>query len=616
MTFIRFSIATVALIALSVQAATAGTVEVFLLGGQSNAVGRDYSSGLPSALQQPQTDVDFYFSSTSNTHPWEDQLIDLKPGASDVNRTDQFGPEITFGRDMADYYASDPDTSVAIIKYAHGGTRLYDHWAAPSGPDYTAFQDTVSAGMAALQSAHPDDTVEIAGMIWMQGENDTTSNIYANSYQNNLGSFIGDVRTRYGADLPFVVGRLSTSQSTLDPTRRQTVMDAQTAVANANSRTRLVDTNPFEVKSNDPVHFSAVGLQSMGSGFASVMQTTINTDPDDPPNPGGDPTVTGAVAHYSFDTDYNDSSVNGYHGVAYDGSGNGNTNGVSITSAAGEFVFGDGAANFTAERDWVQIPEQLFYNGGPHSVSFWARDLSDTATGGMVLGVSGAGDPRWPTSMFFVWLRNEDGDDGDYIRWRGSGQDPIYEYDVNLPLDNDWHHYTYTVGDYDDDGTVDDVTLYRDGTFVGSDPDSYTGFVIDSIGSGYGSNLDFDFEGQIDEVWIFNRALNADEINLLYTTNAQPVGYIPGDANGDGVVDGDDAATLAANWLAGDATWAMGDFNNDGLVNELDATLLAANWQTGSATNASVPEPTCLVLLGLGMLCLGFLRRNSSFPGF
>ncbi len=161
MTFFRFSIvATVllvtALLVTSAQPVAAATVEVFLLGGQSNAVGRALSSGLPTELQQPQTDVDFYFRSTG-THTWEDQLIDLKPGSSDGSQTNQFGPEITFGRDMADYYADVPDTSVAIIKYAHGGTRLYDQWAAgpPPGPYYATFQDTVTDGMASSASIAP-----------------------------------------------------------------------------------------------------------------------------------------------------------------------------------------------------------------------------------------------------------------------------------------------------------------------------------------------------------------------------------------------------------------------------------------------------------------------------
>ena len=62
------------------------------------------------------------------------------------------------------------------------------------------------------------------------------------------------------------------------------------------------------------------------------------------------------IAHYSFDTDYGDSSANAYDGAPIDGNADSDTDGVSITSTAGEWVFGGGAANFTAERDWVDVP--------------------------------------------------------------------------------------------------------------------------------------------------------------------------------------------------------------------------------------------------------------------
>ena len=95
---------------------------------------------------------------------------------------------------------------------------------------------------------------------------------------------------------------------------------------------------------------------------------------------------------------------------------------------------------------------------------------------------------------------------------------------------------------------------------------------------------------------------NVDNFEL---TVANPT--LPGDADGDGDVDADDAATLAANWLTGpDATWFLGDFNDDGYVNDIDATMLATNW-TGAM--ASVPEPGVFVLLAGAMLLLIIRRR-------
>ena len=84
--------------------------------------------------------------------------------------------------------------------------------------------------------------------------------------------------------------------------------------------------------------------------------------------------------------------------------------------------------------------------------------------------------------------------------------------------------------------------------------------------------------------------------------------FVPGDANRDGVVDADDAAILAANWLETGKGWGQGDFNDDGTVDDLDATLLAANWQVGVASSATVPEPSIAIMLTSIVLSIVFSR--------
>jgi len=82
---------------------------------------------------------------------------------------------------------------------------------------------------------------------------------------------------------------------------------------------------------------------------------------------------------------------------------------------------------------------------------------------------------------------------------------------------------------------------------------------------------------------------------LAYLPTGAPV---PGDANGDGAVDADDAAILSAHWGQSWASWMDGDFNRDGLVNAADAAILTANWGRGPAETNPVPEPgTCVMLL-------------------
>ena len=83
--------------------AVGAEVTVFMLGGQSNMDGRADASGLPVALQTPQADVLFYYRDPAGA-----SLTTLRPGSG----TD-FGPEITFGRTIADAF---PNESFALLK--------------------------------------------------------------------------------------------------------------------------------------------------------------------------------------------------------------------------------------------------------------------------------------------------------------------------------------------------------------------------------------------------------------------------------------------------------------------------------------------------------------------
>ncbi|MCC6682569.1 MAG: PEP-CTERM sorting domain-containing protein [Phycisphaeraceae bacterium] len=93
----------------------------------------------------------------------------------------------------------------------------------------------------------------------------------------------------------------------------------------------------------------------------------------------------------------------------------------------------------------------------------------------------------------------------------------------------------------------------------------------------------------------------------------------PGDANGDGLVNLADLQILGDNWQAGNAIWDLADFTGDGVVNLGDLQILGDNWGFGTGPDLSldealdlvglaIPEPTSLMLLGLGGLTL--LRRR------
>jgi autotransporter-associated beta strand protein len=95
-----------------------------------------------------------------------------------------------------------------------------------------------------------------------------------------------------------------------------------------------------------------------------------------------------------------------------------------------------------------------------------------------------------------------------------------------------------------------------------------------------------------------------------------------GDANLDGILNGADYAQIDSGFGTHATDWAHGDFNYDGVVDGTDYALIDNTFNqiraTGSsplaiiaspaAVTSSVPEPTLLGLIGIGMI--GFTRRR------
>ncbi|MGH8528308.1 MAG: sialate O-acetylesterase [Nevskiales bacterium] len=263
--------------------AFAAEVRVFVLAGQSNAVGfGSNASDLPPELSAPQNDVRFWFEegpfdSVNNPSlrinsggafvPLQFQTD--PSGATFGGLTSGFGPEIMLGRTLAD--SLEPE--VAIVKLAINATSLATDWN-PSTPGslYDQLVDIVNAALAALTAA--GDTGVVSGLFWMQGEWDAQNSADASAYQANLTNFIQRLRSDFPSpSLPFVFGRLNDridqsccfSFPFLD-----TVRLAQEGVASTVANTAIVNTDDLPLNS-DLVHFQADGQLSLGQRFATAF---------------------------------------------------------------------------------------------------------------------------------------------------------------------------------------------------------------------------------------------------------------------------------------------------------------------------------------------------------
>jgi hypothetical protein len=222
--------------------------------------GRAATSALPTApvnLKNPQPDVTYYNGYPSSNGYTGGNLSTLRPGAS------QFGPEVTFGQAVAD---ADPSARYALLKYAVGGTSLSADWKAPTagspttGPVYAAFKAAVADGLSDL--AARGDTYTVVGMLWLQGESDSSA---AAAYRQNLGNFIADVRGTYGANLPFVIGGIG-----YDSANSPTVSAAQADAAATIPFVRYFSNDDLR-PAPTALHFDAAGQQAIGRRFATAL---------------------------------------------------------------------------------------------------------------------------------------------------------------------------------------------------------------------------------------------------------------------------------------------------------------------------------------------------------
>lgn len=237
-------------------------VKVILLGGQSNMDGRGDADDLPKTLQDPQGNVLFYYRDKNAS------LTTLRPGSGA-----DFGPELSFGRTIA---GALPSQNFALIKHAVSGTDLHGDWDPATGDAYSGFQDTVADGLAALTEA--GHTYEIAGMLWTQGERDGKDGRTTAQYESDLNAFIGDVRTKYGADLPFFLSRLSNGQTDIPANRLAQIRAAQDNVAESDSNAYLIDTDGLKLKPDD-LHFDAAGQVKLGELFGDAYVTATAPEP-------------------------------------------------------------------------------------------------------------------------------------------------------------------------------------------------------------------------------------------------------------------------------------------------------------------------------------------------
>ncbi len=310
-----------AAVAAADNAAAPQPIDVYLIGGQSNATGQGYLKNLPPDFKID-TRVQLFNSGRPHLNSGAAPLTWV-PLRQASETPDRFGPELGLGNRLQELF---PAHRIALIKHAHSGTDLVRNWAPGEkaddrtgwGPQWITFVDTVDAGLKSLREQGYTPTLR--GMVWQQGENDADKGgPAASEYGQNLAHFIARVREQFHApDLLFVYGYVYPLPLPPPPKTvpgRDAVRQAEHDV-DQNSSSPLavkgafvIATDDLSHRANDPgvaanlrndhLHFGTAGMLELGQRMAEKL---AHPGTAQPPTPGVTPTPPPAAGNSTATT--------------------------------------------------------------------------------------------------------------------------------------------------------------------------------------------------------------------------------------------------------------------------------------------------------------------------
>ncbi len=267
--------------------------------------------------------------------------------------------------------------------------------------------------------------------------------------------------------------------------------------------------------------------------------------------------------HWALDesagTNANDETANGYDGTLY-----GNPTWNSTGGAIG------GAADFDGTDDEIYLdvvsPNTNLHIDGDLTIAAWVKTSVSNASGAMILLQDTiATDNNYNLNLMSGSPRFDHGD--------GAGGGEAFSATATVN-DDSWHHVAF-VADFVDN-TTNDGFFYIDGVFDSSVNLTFdignidaSDFKISTTGSTYS------FDGLIDDVRIYDRALSAADMKALFETGTP-----------------DTTSNLQGHWkfdeTSGTSTNDETANNNDGTLRNATTTTNGPQWNTGGVIDGAI----------------------------
>lgn len=252
---------------------------VFVLGGQSNMVGRadfDGGAGYPDGVLQ--------YSQSGTLIPAASPLDHLDERAGDMGLALQF---------CIDYAAAHAGIRVVLVPCADGGTSFAANQWGVGNP----LSNALIARTNQVFADNPDFVLK--GLLWHQGESDVGYAPYQAELQAQFQAFRAQI-TAASASTPIVLGRLLPEWTSGNASRLAT--DAIIAdIPNRIAHTAVADS--AGLIGFDGLHFDAASLRAFGSRYLAALDLAQANLPDDPVLPAETEAEAGALAHYLLGDD-------------------------------------------------------------------------------------------------------------------------------------------------------------------------------------------------------------------------------------------------------------------------------------------------------------------------
>ena len=234
-------------------------VKVIIIAGQSNALGISPVKDL-SLDKQKEYPVKIYFN-TNTAHPFSRKWMSVKPGFGHA-KDHLFGLELPVAARL-----SQENQEYVIIKYASDGTCLFEKWnAEKKGDDWLGLVETIQTAVADIKAQ--GKSVVFEGLLWQQGCSDAIESEKATAYENNLKTFISEIRLLTSEKMPIAIGSVHKEHPIMKYAEQ--VRNAQKSVAESVENVYFVLNDDIE-ETVDTWHYTAKNEWILGERLLGAI---------------------------------------------------------------------------------------------------------------------------------------------------------------------------------------------------------------------------------------------------------------------------------------------------------------------------------------------------------